>query len=160
MTNGQLQAGSSVVGLELVQSIAISPKGRHLYAASLSEDSVTLFDRDQDSGTLALAVQYRDGFGGIEHLDGANGVLVSPNGENVYVSALNDQRVVVFERDWSNGELVTIEALEDPSLGEIRLMTAAPDGGSLLLSSATGNGTLLNIGQLAQGYCGLNSKPG
>jgi len=158
MTNGQLQAGSSVVGLELVQSIAISPKGRHLYAASLSEDSVTLFDRDQDSGTLALAVQYRDGFGGIEHLDGANGVLVSPNGENVYVSALNDQRVVVFERDWSNGELVTIEALEDPSLGEIRLMTAAPDGGSLLLSSATGNGTLLNIGQLAQGYCGLNSS--
>ncbi len=155
LTNGQNQGGVSVVGLGLVQSLAISPKGRHLYATSLSEDSVTLFDRNPDSGALALAVQYRDGVGGLEHLDGANGVIVSSNGENVYVSSRNDQRVVVFERDWASGELVEIESLADPSLGDIRLMTSAPDGSSLLLTSSTGNGTLVNIRQQAEGYCGL-----
>lgn len=158
LSNSQSQGGVSIVGLGLVQSIAISPKGRHLYATSLSEDSVTLFDRDTDSGALTLSLQYRDGVGGFEHLDGANGVIVGSDGENVYVSARNSQRVVVFERDWATGELVTIENLADPSFGEIRLMTEAPDGGSLLLSSATAGGTLVNIRRAAEGYCGLTSS--
>jgi uncharacterized repeat protein (TIGR01451 family) len=155
LRNGQVQGAISVVGLGLVQSLAISPKGRHLYATSLSEDSVTLFDRDVDTGALSLAVQYRDGVGGLDALDGANGIVIGPEGENVLVSARNDQRITVFQRDPFDGHLRAIEVLSDPALGALRRPVLSPEGTSLLVTNDLGGGTLVNLRRQPEGYCGL-----
>ncbi|OAB61253.1 hypothetical protein AY599_24015 [Leptolyngbya valderiana BDU 20041] len=158
LSNGQAQPNGSVVGLGLVQSLAISPKGRHLYAVSLSEDSLTLFERDETSGLLELTAHYRDGVNGFESLDGANGVIVSPDGENVIVSARNDASIAVFSRDWSDGRVRTIEIESDPALFDVRRMSIAPDGGSLLVSSGAQTGTVINLRRQAEGYCGLDTS--
>jgi len=158
LANGQAQPNGSVVGLGLVQSLAISPKGRHLYAVSLSEDSLTLFERNEATGELVLQEHYRDGVAGFESLDGANGVLVSPDGENVIVSARNDASIVVFSRDWSDGRVRTIEIENDPSLLDVRRMSIAPDGGSVLVSSGDQGGTIINLRRQPEGYCGLDSS--
>ncbi|AKS42488.1 beta-propeller fold lactonase family protein [Wenzhouxiangella marina] len=158
LANGQIQNGVSVVGLGLVQSLAISPKGRQLYAASLSEDSVTLFARDPQTGLISFVEQYRDGVEGVQGLDGANSVAVSPDGENVLVGARNDSNIVVFARDWVGGELREIEVLDGAGLTGPRRMAIAPDGGSVLLTTEEGSGTLLNLRRQAEGYCGLDSS--
>ncbi|MEN1728770.1 MAG: beta-propeller fold lactonase family protein, partial [Pseudomonadota bacterium] len=158
MVNGEAQTNGSVVGLGLVQSLAISPKGQHLYAVSLSEDSLTLFERDETSGDLTLQEHYRDGVDGFEGLDGANGVLVSPDGENVIVSGRNDANIVVFSRDWSDGRVLTIEIEDNPALVDVRRMSIAPDGGSVLVSSGDQSGTFINFRRQAEGYCGLTDS--
>ena len=90
LRNGDVQGDITVTGLGLVQSIAVSAQGRFLYAAALADDSLTLFERDADSGALALTQHYRDGFGGVDDFDGANAVALSPDGEHLYLSARND----------------------------------------------------------------------
>ncbi len=158
LVNGQSQGPISVVGLGLVQSLAISPKGRHLYAASLSEDSLTLFERDTESGALSYVQRYVDGVSGLEHLDGANNVVVSPDGENVMASARNDQAISVFQRDPFSGDLREIEVFEDGLLGQARRLVLAPDGSSLLVSSGASGGVLANLQRRPEAYCGLFSS--
>ena len=55
-------------------------------------------------GPLAVEVE-QDGVGGLDGLDGASQVAVSPDGAHVYVAAFNDDAVTVFRRDASTGRL-------------------------------------------------------
>lgn len=152
--NATVAGGPNVVGLGLVQSIAISEQGNFLYAASLAEDSVTVFTRDPDSGALTMALHYKDGFAGLSGLDGANSVALSPDGQHLYVGAINDGQVSVFDRDWATGGLDRIETLP---LAGIRRIVPTASGGQLLAVSSQGTGALKNVHRGAHAYCGIDS---
>jgi DNA-binding beta-propeller fold protein YncE len=92
--------------------IAVSPDGRSLYVTSLPDDAVAVFRRAWPSGSLgqdpgasgcasSTVVGCTDTFA----LGGAWGVAVSPDGRNVYVAALEDDAVVVFDRAPATGAI-------------------------------------------------------
>ena len=95
--------------------VAISPDGRNAYVASQgSSDSVTIFSRDPASGRLtqlrgtAGCISNTGNSGGCVDgtaLSNPTGVIVSPDGENVYVTAAASDSVAVFDRDPVTGAL-------------------------------------------------------
>lgn len=108
----------TIEGLDGASSLAVSPDGVHLYATGLGDDSVTVFSIDATTGALAFLEAELDGAGGVDGLDGASAVVVSPDGEHVYVAGQIDDAVVVFTRQ-SNplhaefGRLTPLEVIQD-----------------------------------------------
>jgi DNA-binding beta-propeller fold protein YncE len=105
-TGGACDQGS---GLGKPQGVAVSVDGKHVYVASTTGDAVALFSRDKKTGTLSqLGCISNGGSGGCDSgtaLDGAYGVDVSQDGNNVYVTANVSDAVAVFARDKKTGLL-------------------------------------------------------
>ena len=135
-----------VDGLSGVRSIAISPDGKHIYAAAKGDFSVALFQRNPSSGNITFVDLWRDGVGGVEGLDGAQFVTVSPDGNNVYVTSSSDHAVAVFGREITDGRLTFIEWIdvgelwggrnEDGFSGNVGAfhVTVSPDGKDVYVS--------------------------
>ncbi len=94
-----------VVGLNETQSLAISPDGAHVYATGRTDDSISAFFRDPVTGELAIFQTLQDNVDGVDGLDAAATVVLSPDGANVYVVSKNENAVSVFSRDSISGEL-------------------------------------------------------
>lgn len=152
LANGDSQGALSVVGLGLVQSLVISPQGRHIYAASLADDSVTLIARDAASGSLNWQWQLRNGQAIEGGLDGASALHMSGNGQYLYAGARNETGIVVFERDWTDGNLTDIDRLQDPSLNGVRRL--AGDDAGLLSAVESIGGELATLKPIPAGFCG------
>ncbi len=84
--------------------IATSPDGRHLYVNDRDDDMLTVFEILPTGGIQRLAV-YKNGVNGVMGLAGPRAIAISPNGLNVYVSAVDTDAVVVFSRDTQTGLL-------------------------------------------------------
>lgn len=97
-------------------SVAVSPDGRHVYASSAG-DTVVAFSRDGITGRLSLIEVERDGVGGVDGLDGAVLVTVSPDGRHVYAMGVNDNAVTVFRRYSITGRLARVETQRDGVAG-------------------------------------------
>jgi len=108
-------------GLDLPQAIALSPDGKSLYTASLTDDAVARFDRDTATGALT----YRDcltgkseandtactkipsaSSSGIDSgLDSLSALVVSTDGKSLYTVSRDDDAVARFDRDTATGAL-------------------------------------------------------
>ena len=117
-----------VDGLRGVRAIAISADGRHLYAGAVRDDSVTVFERDLDTGSLRFSMLVKDEVAGVEGLDGAIGVAVSPQGAHVYAVGKEDDALTVFARDVETG------ALRSTSTHTSRLYDSRFDPWSMVVS--------------------------
>ncbi|HEX2096885.1 MAG TPA: beta-propeller fold lactonase family protein [Solirubrobacterales bacterium] len=93
-----------------------SPDGRHVYQAAgvNGGGNVRIFDRDPATGLLTPRPGSLDcysvaGFGGactvVNTMSRPLDVLVSPDGEHVYVAAWSSSAVTVFDRDPATGRL-------------------------------------------------------
>ncbi len=100
-------------GLNAVTDVAVSPDGKHVYAAAYGDNAIAAFSRSATSGSLSFVDVYLDGSGSIDGLNGANGVAVSPNGSQVWAAGQLDNSVVLFERNQSAGELHFVKQVED-----------------------------------------------
>lgn len=103
-------------GLLTTQSVAVSPDGKNLYAASGGSGAIAVFDRDKTTGALTQLPGLQgciseDGTGG-ECTDGrglkyAASVTVSPDGKHVYVASVS-HAVAIFARDRATGALTQL----------------------------------------------------
>jgi len=110
VANVQQVLESDVVGLDECQGIGISGDGTHVYATGNLSDGLLVFERDGGTGMLTHGQTLLDGQGGVDGLDGARHVRVSPDGLHVYVASDVDDAVAVFERNTTTGELTFVEA--------------------------------------------------
>jgi DNA-binding beta-propeller fold protein YncE len=100
-------------GLEGPNSVAVSPDGNNVYATSVDSNAVTIFARNRSSGALTqasaggcIAESTTPGCTPGRALVGADVLVVSPDGRNVYVGAFKGSSIAVFTRDPSTGDLV------------------------------------------------------
>ena len=126
-------ADSAGYGLDYARSVAVSPDGRHVYAVGQDDDAVAVFSRNAASGKLTFVEMLEHGVGGVDGLNGAYFVMVSPDGGNVYVASYGDDAVAVFSRDSGNGALTFVEVITDTAPGVDGLagatsMAISPDG--------------------------------
>lgn len=130
-----------VDGLSRVSAVAVSPDGGHLYAAGYYDDAVAVFRRNGTTGQLTFLECHKDGAGGVDGLNGARDVAVSPDGAHVYIAGYRDDAVAVFARNRTTGALTFRQALFDNTGGVdgidgVRALALSPDGSYLY---ATGN---------------------
>jgi 6-phosphogluconolactonase (cycloisomerase 2 family) len=127
-------------GLNSVYSVAVSPDDQHVYAAGYRGDAVTVFSRDGARGELTFVKVYKDTDPGVDGLEGAKSVAVSPDGNHVYVAGYYDAAVAVFGRDDSTGELTFVEVQKagDPGvfgLSGASAVTLSPDGAHVYVAA-------------------------
>jgi len=133
-----------VDGLNHPRSMAISPDGRSLYATGSVDDALAVFSRDRTTGELTYITSLKDGIDGIDELDAASDVAVSPDGRSVYVTAMGDDALSVFDRDETTGALTLVESFKDGINGVEGLYFASsvvvsPDGRSVYVASNEGD---------------------
>ncbi len=99
--------------------VAVSPDGKQAYVISYDNSTLTVFDRD-GSGNGKLTQKAGDAgcfyrFGGsaecaddVRGLYGPTSVALSPDGRFVYVASWYENRIAVFARDTTSGELTPI----------------------------------------------------
>lgn len=145
-------------GLSQVRSVAVSPDGKSVYAASNEDDAVVVFGRSTAGGEVGAltpqgcvddeAPEGRDDCEQSTHgLDGAAAVTVSPDGKSAYAVSENDNAVVRFDRNTSTGVLAPQGCVDDGSEGPdtcgasaaglqgAKSLVASPDGSSLYVGS-------------------------
>jgi 6-phosphogluconolactonase (cycloisomerase 2 family) len=130
-------------GLRGVESLAVSPDGKNVYAAAWSNDSIVAFARNKATGALTelgCLSSSDPGCNQATALDGAEFVAVSPDGLNVYVTASNDDAVATFSRDPVSGHLTQL-------------------GGILGCVSLTGSGGACDVFGGLDGAYGLAISP-
>ena len=140
--------------LDGARSVAVSPDGQSVYAASGDDSAVAVFNRGAD-GTLA---QKRGVAGCISEtgdgrcadgtaLSGAEEVTVSPDGHSAYVTAEVNGKLAMFDRA-PNGTLAqkpaeagcisdtgTGPCVDGTALGSAEQVTVSPDGQSAYVAA-------------------------
>lgn len=158
-------AGNSISGIETPRRVAVSPDGDNVYVTGNASDSVTAFGRNPETGALTFLDFVTEGesygcrlvignppqcTGTIDGLNGAHGVVVSPDNKYVYVSSNADDAIVVFTRDPSDGGLVSnslllrnprfVQSFKDATnLNGARGIVVSPDGTNLYVAALDGD---------------------
>lgn len=122
LVTGQLSFSQSVpdpnpVGAARTISVLASPDGHHVVAMHDLYDAITLYRRDPVTGQLTTRQTLRDGFSGVDGLNGAWDAEFSNDGDFLYVVGAYDDAVVTFNRhagDW----VPTYKAPATVSVGE------------------------------------------
>jgi DNA-binding beta-propeller fold protein YncE len=105
------------IGLDEPNSVAISPNGHSLYATSRAGNSVTAFARNPKTGALRQLPPPLAGCISGAPLPGCAAgvgllapdvVVVSPDGNNVYVGSFFGNSVAAFSRNPTNGALAQL----------------------------------------------------
>jgi 6-phosphogluconolactonase (cycloisomerase 2 family) len=95
-----------------LNSIAISPDEKHVYITADVNESVSWFDRDLGTGALTYGGTLEQGVNGVDGLDGASSVTISPDDNHVYVTAERNESVSWFDRNTATGALTYVGSLE------------------------------------------------
>ena len=169
LTTGALTFGAAVVdgsggvdGIRGVEDLALSPDGKHLYAAGRADDAIAAFSRNAATGALTFVEAEFNGLAVDSSLDRPLAVDVSPDGKHVYSASgsnanfIGSDAVAAFSRDASTGALTFLEAYFEgqaqgintiDGLDQVSDVKVSPDGKHVYAASevdtiggATGNG--------------------
>ncbi len=163
---------ASTDGLNGINAIIVSADGAHVYATGFWDKTVVLFERDLLTGELTYVERYKDGISGVDGLNGANFVTLSPDGKNVYVTGFWEHALSVFSRNAVTGQLTFVEVFKDGvngvnGLNRASAVDVSADGKNVYVAgyydnaisifnrNAT-NGTLTYSGIVEDGVNGVN----
>jgi DNA-binding beta-propeller fold protein YncE len=166
---------ATAIGLDGPNSVAVSADGRNVYATSRASNTVSVFHRDPATGALTQLPAGAGCISGLPVPNCANGralvgpdvVVVSPDGENVYVGSFFGNAVAVFDRDSASGGLTqpsgsagciaeaTSGCAPGLALGAPEGMAISADGESVYVATALSNAVVVlfrdpSTGALAQ----------
>lgn len=142
-------AGSQQNGQSNAEFVAVSPDGNHVYVASVQDDAVVLYDRNAATGLLTRnplkPTLYQDGVAGVDGLDGASSVAVSPDGFCVYVASRVEDAVASFSRN-PDGTLIWKSVLKEGTVTGLNAainVAVSPDSAHVYVASASSDGIAL-----------------
>ncbi len=127
------QGVNGVDGLSRAYAVTVSPDGAHLYAVGYGDDAVVLFERDRITGRLTFVRAEKDGINGVDGINGARAISISPDGGHVYVAGYLEDAVAVFARSSISGVLTFSQVVRDNTdgvdgLDAVRALAISPDG--------------------------------
>ncbi|MBK1878668.1 beta-propeller fold lactonase family protein [Pelagicoccus mobilis] len=122
-----------------VKSLAVSPDGEFVYGVSQLSDSLASFSRNLTTGELSFVHAIYDTDGGVDGLDGARSVVVSPDGKNLYAAAFDDNKLSVFSRNTTTGVASFLGVYEEGDQGveeltDPHVLALSPDGKHLYVA--------------------------
>jgi 6-phosphogluconolactonase (cycloisomerase 2 family) len=102
---GSDTCAQSADGLDGIRGVVVSPDGRSVYVVAENDNSVTGFNRDQQSGALTFSQCVDDNdtspetcSGSTDGLEHVFALSISPDGRSVYAQSEIDNAVVIFDR--------------------------------------------------------------
>ena len=122
-----------------------SPLRRALCSGSLLSAVAVLAGSPPAGATpIAFLEAHFDGSAGVDGLEGARSVTVSPDGANVYVVSIHDNSLATFSRDPVTGALTFVDALFDGQGGIDGLdgafgnhsIVVSPDGANVYVAAS------------------------
>jgi DNA-binding beta-propeller fold protein YncE len=186
-TNGALHQVGCVRGIKTcvsaramngARALALSPDGLSAYVAASWADGVSEFKRDPETGLLRpIACISDDGTDRMcsagNALRGADAILVSPDGKQVYVAAEDSNSVLTFTRDTDTGILTQSGCIMDSAphgscatahgLQGPGALALSPDGRTLYVA-AYGSDAISVLGRSTTTgglrWLGCESEPG
>lgn len=142
--NGQLEYVSEYNSSDVfaVQDLAISPDGKHLYSVGHNDgtgdqlNTLSVFSIDAETGNLTFVQKFLDGQGGISDMSPTS-VVISPDGEHLYVNGTEAGTLFLFDRDANSGTLTFNTKYSSAntgleSLANVRKLALSADGKSLV----------------------------
>jgi len=159
----QKQGVGGVDGIGTAFGVTVSPDGRQVYAAGLTSQAVAVFDRNSTTGALTFVEVQKEGIGGVDGLNGAVSVVVSPDGTRVYATGDLDDAVVVFLRDPVTGALTFVEALKDGAGGIDGLdgansVSLSPDGEHIYVAGSAEAAVAVFVNSCGDGTVDLGEQ--
>lgn len=126
--------------------MVISPDGRHLYALSITNQTLLIFERDAAAGNLLLIETYQDSVFRGQHgllpaVEYRYKLVISSNGENLYWLNHDLGVLTVFRRNPISGRLSTIQAIRKAGQDQSTIPTSiaiSSDGRFLYGTSLNG----------------------
>jgi 6-phosphogluconolactonase (cycloisomerase 2 family) len=111
----------NVEGLDGAKSVTVSPDNRNVYVtgdpAGVRDDALVVFGRDASTGELTFLEVHKRGSTNAQGLGGPESVVVSPDGQHVYVAADIDDSVVLFGRHPVSGRLTFVQKFGELEAG-------------------------------------------
>jgi DNA-binding beta-propeller fold protein YncE len=167
---------AGAIGLDEPNSVAISPNGRNVYATSRAGNSVTAFVRNPKTGALRqLPPPLAGCISGLPIPGCASGlalvtpdvVIISPDGNNVYVGSFFGNSVAAFARNPATGALTQLAGIAaciaeattgcttGIALNSVEGLAISPNGASVYAATALSNAVVTlsrdpSTGALAQ----------
>jgi 6-phosphogluconolactonase (cycloisomerase 2 family)/Ca2+-binding RTX toxin-like protein len=142
----------------------------NLYVASPLTSSISVFQRDVQTGRLTFVQAVAEGdqqkvldTNGntvtltVAGLGGADSVAVSPDGSTVLVSAFFDNQIAVFHRDPGTGKLTFASTVSDPNLATPTSLALDTQGTHLYVTTRVNN-SLLVFAKNADGTWSLSQQ--
>ncbi|NJM06758.1 beta-propeller fold lactonase family protein [Candidatus Gracilibacteria bacterium] len=138
------------------RALDISPDDQNLYVTGTLDDSLTVLTRNATDGKLRITQELTKTIDGRDLLDGPFGVIVSPDGQNVYVAGSASDTVVAFSRN-SEGRLRYLNHHKDEENGVTGLnrpieLTISPDGKFLYVASLDDDAVQIFARNPSDGY--------
>ncbi len=96
--NDASDSGPAVTFMDRPLDVVVSPDGLQVFVASDFSSSLSVFNRDTSTGLLSFQESFKTGVSGISGLGGANSLVVSRDGFQVYILGRADDSVVRFNR--------------------------------------------------------------
>jgi 6-phosphogluconolactonase (cycloisomerase 2 family) len=100
-------------GMDAADAVVVSPDGKHANVAGINDDAVATFARNAATGALTFVEMDKDGVGGVDGLDAAGLVAISPDGQSVYVLGIAEDAIATFARNATSGALTFVEMDKD-----------------------------------------------
>jgi 6-phosphogluconolactonase (cycloisomerase 2 family) len=135
-------------GLQGVYQAQISPNGNYLYAIggeytnTWQHDAVTVFERDSVTGELTRIQLYEQGKYGADYLREMRGIVITPDGQNVYTASYRDHAVSHFRFESIGAFLSYQTAVLDGSYEKLspKSVVVSSDGKHVYAPGKTGVG--------------------
>ncbi len=134
-----------VNGLARASDLAISKDGANLYVAGESDNALTVFTRDLNSGELTPAHKLQDGRDGVDGLRQLRALTVTDDSKHIYAAGRGDNALAAFELlILPNGESKTVSRLRSESTIFVTVQSQFPADLPVTLQGQT-SGTFGNV---------------
>jgi 6-phosphogluconolactonase (cycloisomerase 2 family) len=151
---------SGIDGLNGAGAVTASPNGEYVYVTGVDDQALGVFRRDSVTGRLAFLQGIRDGVDGADGLGGPRGVVVSPDGQHVYVAGSADDAVAILRREAGVGVLTFQGMIRDgidgvDGLNGARGLAASDDGKHIYVAGPFDNAVAVLARNLQTGELGF-----